>query len=113
MGVKTAKAMGHHVTLISSLDKKRQEALDHLGDDKYLVSSDNEKMQQAADLLDYIIDTVPFKSCLSYTFFKDFPKKYVLGTEVPVTELFKLNYTKNVFLVLIWDPKFHSKHKHP
>lgn len=59
MGVKIAKAMGHHVTVISSSDKKRQEALDHLGADDYLVSSDNEKMQEAADSLDYIIDTVP------------------------------------------------------
>lgn len=59
MGVKIAKAMGHHVTVISSSDKKRQEALDHLGADEYLVSSDNDKMQQAADSLDYIIDTVP------------------------------------------------------
>uniref|UniRef100_M1CF78 Cinnamyl alcohol dehydrogenase n=1 Tax=Solanum tuberosum TaxID=4113 RepID=M1CF78_SOLTU len=59
MGVKIAKAMGHHVTVISSSDKKRQEALDHLGADDYLVSSDNVKMQEAADSLDYIIDTVP------------------------------------------------------
>ncbi|MCD7472516.1 putative cinnamyl alcohol dehydrogenase 1 [Datura stramonium] len=37
MGVKIAKAMGHHVTVISSSDKKRQEALDHLGADDYLI----------------------------------------------------------------------------
>nr|CAD1839599.1 unnamed protein product [Ananas comosus var. bracteatus] len=30
MGVKIAKAMGHHVTVISSSDKKRAEATDHL-----------------------------------------------------------------------------------
>ncbi|XP_057963537.1 probable cinnamyl alcohol dehydrogenase 1 [Malania oleifera] len=59
MGVKIAKAMGHHVTVISSSDRKREEALDHLGADQYLVSSDAEKMQEAADSLDYIIDTVP------------------------------------------------------
>lgn len=59
MGVKIAKAMGHHVTVISSSDKKREEALDHLGADAYLVSSDEGKMQEAADSLDYIIDTVP------------------------------------------------------
>ncbi|XP_065870420.1 probable cinnamyl alcohol dehydrogenase [Euphorbia lathyris] len=59
MGVKIAKAMGHHVTVISSSDKKRQEALEHLGADHYLVSSDSDKMQEAADSLDYIIDTVP------------------------------------------------------
>ncbi|KAL8097222.1 putative cinnamyl alcohol dehydrogenase 1 [Apium graveolens] len=59
MGVKLAKAMGHHVTVISSSDKKKEEALDHLGADAYLVSSDATQMQEAADSLDYIIDTVP------------------------------------------------------
>lgn len=59
MGVKLAKAMGHHVTVISSSDKKKEEAIDHLGADAYLVSSDATQMQEAADSLDYIIDTVP------------------------------------------------------
>ncbi|KAK6916390.1 Alcohol dehydrogenase, N-terminal [Dillenia turbinata] len=59
MGVKMAKAMGHHVTVISSSDKKREEAMDHLGAHEYLVSSDAIKMQEAADSLDYIIDTIP------------------------------------------------------
>ncbi|CAN0846296.1 Probable cinnamyl alcohol dehydrogenase [Linum grandiflorum] len=59
MGVKIAKAMGHHVTVISSSDKKKVEALDHLGADEYLVSSDSATMEQAADSFDYIIDTVP------------------------------------------------------
>lgn len=59
MGVKIAKAMGHHVTVISSSEKKKVEALDHLGADDYLVSSDAARMQEAADSLDYIIDTIP------------------------------------------------------
>lgn len=59
MGVKIAKAMGHHVTVISSSDKKREEALEYLGADEYLISSDTTRMQEAADSLDYIIDTVP------------------------------------------------------
>lgn len=59
MGVLIAKAMGHHVTVISSSDKKREEAMEHLGADQYLVSSDATRMQEAADSLDYIIDTVP------------------------------------------------------
>ncbi|GMP87254.1 hypothetical protein CsSME_00039697 [Camellia sinensis var. sinensis] len=45
MGVKIAKAMGHHVTVISSSDKKRVEALEHLGADDYLVSSDVTRMR--------------------------------------------------------------------
>lgn len=59
MGVKIAKAMGHHVTVISSSDRKRTEAMDHLGADAYLVSSDEAQMAAATDSFDYIIDTVP------------------------------------------------------
>lgn len=61
MGVKVAKSMGHHVTVISSSNKKRAEAVDDLGADAYLVSSDADQMAAAADSLDYIIDTVPVK----------------------------------------------------
>lgn len=59
MGVKIAKAMGHHITVVSSSDKKRAEAMEHLGADAYIVSSDPEQMAAAAETLDYIIDTVP------------------------------------------------------
>lgn len=59
MGVKFAKALGHHVTVISSSDRKRGEAVDHLGADAYLVSSDEAAIAAAADTLDYIIDTLP------------------------------------------------------
>ncbi|KAL0422582.1 UNVERIFIED_CONTAM: Cinnamyl alcohol dehydrogenase 1 [Sesamum latifolium] len=59
MGVKIAKAMGHHVTVISSSDRKREEALEHLGADDYLVSSNADRMQELTDSLDYIIDTIP------------------------------------------------------
>ncbi|KAB2602845.1 cinnamyl alcohol dehydrogenase 1 [Pyrus ussuriensis x Pyrus communis] len=51
--------MGHHATVISSSEKKREEALEHIGADEYLISSDATKMREAADSLDYIIDTVP------------------------------------------------------
>ncbi|KAG1363335.1 putative cinnamyl alcohol dehydrogenase [Cocos nucifera] len=59
IGVLIAKAMGHHVTVISSSDKKREEALQHLGADAYIVSSDATKMAEADGSLDYILDTVP------------------------------------------------------
>ncbi|XP_076897099.1 cinnamyl alcohol dehydrogenase 1-like [Bidens hawaiensis] len=59
MGVLIAKAMGHHVTVISSSDKKKEEALDVLGANDYLISSDVGRMQELADSFDYIIDTVP------------------------------------------------------
>ncbi|GKB24693.1 cinnamyl alcohol dehydrogenase 1 [Tanacetum coccineum] len=59
MGVLIAKAMGHHVTVISSSDKKREEAMDVLGADEYLVSSNTARIQELVDTFDYIIDTVP------------------------------------------------------
>jgi cinnamyl-alcohol dehydrogenase len=59
LGVLIAKAMGHHVTVISSSDKKRVEALEHLGADAFLVSSNTAEMERAASSLDYILDTVP------------------------------------------------------
>ncbi|XAR59415.1 Cinnamyl-alcohol dehydrogenase [Bertholletia excelsa] len=59
MGVKIAKAMGHHVTVISSSERKKEEAMDHLRADDYLVSSDQTRMQELADSFDYIIDTIP------------------------------------------------------
>jgi len=59
MGVKIAKAFGLHVTVISSSDKKKEEALEVLGADAYLISKDAEKMQEAAESLDYIMDTIP------------------------------------------------------
>ncbi|KAL5707090.1 cinnamyl-alcohol dehydrogenase [Ranunculus cassubicifolius] len=64
MGVKIAKAMGHHVTVISSSEKKKVEAIDDLGADAYLVSSDPVQMQEAMDSLDYILDTVPVHHAL-------------------------------------------------
>ncbi|GLJ15810.1 hypothetical protein SUGI_0260740 [Cryptomeria japonica] len=46
IGVKIAKAFGHHVTVISSSNRKREEALDVLGADEYLVSNDATQMQE-------------------------------------------------------------------
>ncbi|EPS66624.1 cinnamyl alcohol dehydrogenase 1, partial [Genlisea aurea] len=59
MGVKIAKALSHHVTVVSSSDKKRDEALNHLGADDYIVTSDVRRLELAADSFDYIIDTIP------------------------------------------------------
>ncbi|CAH2076893.1 unnamed protein product [Thlaspi arvense] len=64
MGVKIAKAMGHHVTVISSSNKKREEALQDLGADDYVIGSDQSKMNELADSMDYIIDTVPVHHAL-------------------------------------------------
>lgn len=59
LGVIIAKAMGHHVTVISTSSKKKEEALEHLKADSFLVSSDSAEMEAAAGTLDFILDTVP------------------------------------------------------
>ncbi|KAL6655619.1 hypothetical protein ACP70R_006445 [Stipagrostis hirtigluma subsp. patula] len=58
MAVKFGKAFGMKVTVISSSPGKREEALDRLGADAFLVSRDPEEMKAAASTMDGIIDTV-------------------------------------------------------
>ncbi|KAL3625110.1 8-hydroxygeraniol dehydrogenase [Castilleja foliolosa] len=58
VAVKFAKAFGTKVTVISTSLSKKKEAIEKLGADKFLVSSDQEQMQAAASTLDGIIDTV-------------------------------------------------------
>ena len=43
--VKIAKAMGAEVTVISTSDKKREEALGHLGAQHFLISKDEAAMK--------------------------------------------------------------------
>lgn len=57
-GILIAKAMGNHVTIISSSDRKKALA-NQLGADDYLVSKDEEAMKKAVKTLDLIIDTIP------------------------------------------------------
>nr|WKU61927.1 cinnamyl alcohol dehydrogenase [Rauvolfia serpentina] len=58
VAVKFAKAFGAKVTVISTSEGKKQEAVEKLGADAFLVSRDPEQMQAAAATLDGIIDTV-------------------------------------------------------
>ena len=58
VAVKFAKAMGTKVTVISSSDGKRDEAINRLGADLFLVSRDPEEMKGAMGTMDGIIDTV-------------------------------------------------------
>ncbi|MCO5611649.1 hypothetical protein L7F22_065903 [Adiantum nelumboides] len=58
MAVKFGKAFGLEVTVISTSPNKKAEAIDILGADHFLVSSDKEAMKKATKSLDYIIDTV-------------------------------------------------------
>lgn len=58
MAVKLGKAFGCHVTVISTSPGKKQEALEVLKADDFLISKDEEAMKGAYDSLDGIIDTV-------------------------------------------------------
>ncbi|XP_055802497.1 8-hydroxygeraniol dehydrogenase-like [Solanum dulcamara] len=58
MAVKFAKAFGTKVTVISTSLSKRDEAIERLGADSFLVNRDPDQMQAAAGSLDGIIDTV-------------------------------------------------------
>ncbi|XP_059307367.1 8-hydroxygeraniol dehydrogenase-like [Lycium ferocissimum] len=58
MAVKFAKAFGTKVTVISTSLSKKEEAIERLGADSFLVSRDPDQMQAAAGSLDGIIDTV-------------------------------------------------------
>ncbi|MCO4754500.1 MAG: NAD(P)-dependent alcohol dehydrogenase [Bacteriovoracaceae bacterium] len=64
MAVKLASAMGAHVTVFTTSDKKSKDAID-LGADKVVISKDEEQMKSAAKSLDVIIDTVPVAHDLS------------------------------------------------
>ncbi|XP_056863638.1 probable cinnamyl alcohol dehydrogenase 9 [Raphanus sativus] len=58
VAVKIGKAFGLKVTVISSSPNKEDEAINRLGADSFLVSSDPQKMKAAIGTMDYIIDTV-------------------------------------------------------
>jgi cinnamyl-alcohol dehydrogenase len=58
MAVKFAKAFGAKVTVISRSLSKKKEAIEHLGADSFLISSDADQMQAATGTFDGIIDTV-------------------------------------------------------
>ncbi|XP_059645436.1 probable mannitol dehydrogenase [Cornus florida] len=58
VAVKFAKALGLKVTVISTSASKKDEAINHLGADSFLVSCDPDQMQAAMGTLDGIIDTV-------------------------------------------------------
>uniref|UniRef100_J3MX93 cinnamyl-alcohol dehydrogenase n=2 Tax=Oryza brachyantha TaxID=4533 RepID=J3MX93_ORYBR len=58
VAVKFGKAFGMRVTVISTSPGKRQEALEHLGADEFLVSRDSDQMAAAAGTMDGILDTV-------------------------------------------------------
>ncbi|XP_008236460.1 PREDICTED: probable mannitol dehydrogenase [Prunus mume] len=58
VAVKFAKALGVRVTVISTSLNKKEEAIEHLRADSFLVSLDQDQMQAAVGTMDGIIDTV-------------------------------------------------------
>ncbi|XP_019185355.1 PREDICTED: 8-hydroxygeraniol dehydrogenase-like [Ipomoea nil] len=58
MAVKFAKAFGTKVTVISTSASKKEEAIQRLGADSFLISPDPQQMQAAMNTFDGIIDTV-------------------------------------------------------
>ncbi|GKV25245.1 hypothetical protein SLEP1_g34709 [Rubroshorea leprosula] len=58
VAVKIGKAFGLKVTVISSSSKKESEAINKLGADSFLVTSDPAKMKAAMGTMDFIIDTI-------------------------------------------------------
>ncbi|KAK6924194.1 Alcohol dehydrogenase-like, C-terminal [Dillenia turbinata] len=58
VAVKFGKAFGLKVTVISGSPSKEVEAIDRLGADSFLVTSDPAKMKAAIGTMDFIIDTI-------------------------------------------------------
>ncbi|CAN6554298.1 unnamed protein product [Malus baccata var. baccata] len=58
VAVKFAKAMGVKISVISTSPNKKDEAIEHLCADSFLVSRNEDQMQAAMGTLDGIIDTV-------------------------------------------------------
>nr|AIA22172.1 10HGO [Gentiana rigescens] len=58
VAVKFAKAFGAIVTVISTSESKKKEAIEKLGADSFLISRDPEQLKSATGTLDGIIDTV-------------------------------------------------------
>lgn len=69
LAVKFGKAFGLRVTVFSTSISKKEEALNLLGADKFVVSSDEQQMMALSRSLDFIIDTAsgdhPFDPYLS------------------------------------------------
>lgn len=58
IAVKIGKAFGLKVTVISRSPEKEREAIDKLGADSFLVTTDSQKMKEAIGTMDFVLDTV-------------------------------------------------------
>ncbi|PKI41106.1 hypothetical protein CRG98_038634, partial [Punica granatum] len=57
LAVKFGKALGLNVTVLSTSPSKREEALHKLRADRFVVTSDDQQMNESSNSLDFIIDT--------------------------------------------------------
>ncbi|CAI9101703.1 OLC1v1039093C1 [Oldenlandia corymbosa var. corymbosa] len=57
LAVKFGKALGLKVTIFSTSESKREEALSHLGADDFVVVSDEQEMNALSKSLDFILNT--------------------------------------------------------
>lgn len=60
MAVKIAKAMGAEVTVISTSEDKREDALS-FGASKFILVTDEEEVAASSRSLDFILSTIPYK----------------------------------------------------
>lgn len=58
MGIKFARAMGAHVVMITTSEKKGEDAK-KLGADEVLISKDSEAMKSHASSFDFLLNTIP------------------------------------------------------
>ncbi|KAH7520423.1 probable mannitol dehydrogenase [Ziziphus jujuba] len=89
LAVKFAKAFGMKVTVISTSPAKRNEAVEKLGADSFLVSHDQEQLQAAMGTMDSIMDTVSASHSLLplVGLLKTNGKLILLGAPAPPPEL--------------------------
>jgi len=57
LAVKFGKAFGLKVTVFSTSESKREEAMSHLGADAFVVSSDEKEMNSLVKSLDFVLNT--------------------------------------------------------
>ncbi|KAK1262087.1 putative cinnamyl alcohol dehydrogenase 1 [Acorus gramineus] len=89
MAVKFGKAFGLKVTVLSTSMSKREEALNLLGADNFVLSSDEQQMKNLTRSLDFIVDTAsgdhpfdPYMSLLKVSgvlVLVGFPSKIILS----------------------------------
>jgi cinnamyl-alcohol dehydrogenase len=88
MAVKFGKAFGLKVTVFSTSESKRAQAIDLLGADNFVISSDKQQMEVSLPLISLVHLTAVFNFSTSYChyifndiYYMTFLSSYVLLTE--------------------------------